>query len=129
MSRGPNGEGDAEDGSASVLMLWISAVLLALVLWAVALGQARAASARAASAADLAALAAADAARGLASGDPCDVAARTAEANRAVLRECSLEGETVTVRVVAARGLLPITPERRSRAGPPPHPSRPPALP
>ncbi|MCB4208980.1 hypothetical protein H9I38_09345 [Arthrobacter sp. UM1] len=110
-------------------MLGISAVLLAFVLWAAALAQARAAAAQSAAAADLAALAAADAARGLVPGEPCDVAARTAEANRAVLRECSLEGETVTVRVAAARGLLLITPERRSRAGPPPHPSRPPALP
>lgn len=110
-------------------MLGISAVLLALVLWAAVLAQVRAAGTRAASAADLAALAAADAARGLAPGEPCDVASRTAHANRAVLRECVVDGETVTVAVAPQGGPVKITPERRSRAGPPPHPSRQPALP
>lgn len=45
---------------------------------------------RAAQAADLAALAAADAARGLTTGDPCGRAEKVAQANRAHLVACAL---------------------------------------
>ena len=62
------------------------------------LAQAGVLASRAAAAADLAALAAADAARGLAPGEPCTVAAEVAARNDARISSCSIEGgDTVQV--------------------------------
>ena len=59
---------------------------------------------RAAQAADLAALAAADALRGITPGDPCDIAAQVARNNNANLMGCALADrpETVDIRVSSA---------------------------
>ena len=59
---------------------------------------------RAAQAADLAALAAADALRGITPGDPCDIAAQVARDNNANLVGCALADrpETVDIRVSSA---------------------------
>ncbi|MDQ4492099.1 hypothetical protein RBS60_18005 [Sinomonas sp. ASV486] len=110
-----------ECGSGTLLALGLG-LLLILACAAVALmGQALAASARAASAADLAALAAADAERGLRSGATCDLARTVAELNGAALVSCTIEGPGSTVRVVveidtgAPWGPAP----GRARAGPP----------
>ncbi len=82
-------------------------------------------------AADLAALAGADIARGLAAGDPCSAAAETVSRNAAEFVDCRVGGEFETeVRVTAAVEptfvLLPAgltlpggSAERTSRAGPP----------
>lgn len=117
-------------GSGTVLMLavvCVAALGLLVVLMFSAVAQA---GAKAGTAADLAALAAADAARLLLTGDPCAVAAATTVANDATLAGCSRQGprgEIVTVRVqvpVTPVGWLPPLTLAHSvaRAGPPPQP-------
>lgn len=97
---------EAERGSASVSMAMIVAVALLLVVvvsfWihgVIRLAQAQ-------RAADLAALAAADAHRGLTSFSPCSIAAQVAELNKAKLESCMLHtaSTTVAVRVWWLRG-------------------------
>ncbi|GAA1869061.1 hypothetical protein GCM10009715_15260 [Paeniglutamicibacter psychrophenolicus] len=119
-------------GSGTVLMLAVVCVAvlgLAAVLMFSAVSNA---GAKAGTAADLAALAAADAARQLLPGDPCAVAAATAAANDATLDGCTRQGpggQIVTVRVqvpVSPVGWLPPLTRAHSvaRAGPPPQPWR-----
>jgi secretion/DNA translocation related TadE-like protein len=86
------------------------------------LGHALATSARAASAADLAALAAADAERGLREGSPCGTARAVAELNGAALVLCDVEtpGSTVKVTVQIDTGAPWGPAHGRARAGPPP---------
>ena len=67
----PVSAGSREEGSGTVLALGIVAVLLIMTVTVAGLIGAVSANRRASSAADLSALAAADAYRGLASGDPC----------------------------------------------------------
>ncbi|MDP9982489.1 secretion/DNA translocation related TadE-like protein [Pseudarthrobacter oxydans] len=110
-----------ERGAGTVLALGLALlVVLAAVLLAM-LAQSAAMASRAAAAADLAALAAADAARGIAPGEPCAVAVEVAHRNGARVLSCAAgAGFTVQVRteldvrtpVGAATGL--------ARAGPPP---------
>ncbi len=137
MSRAPGaGTRRAPDrrqrGSGTVLMLavvCVAALGLVAVLMFTAVSNA---GAKAGTAADLAALAAADAARRLLPGDPCAVAASTAAANDAILAGCSRQGpggEIVTVLVqvpVSPVGWLPPLTRAHSeaRAGPPPQPWR-----
>ena len=121
-----------ERGSGTVLMLsvvCVAVLALVVVLMFTAVAQA---AAKAGTAADLAALAAADAARRLLPGDPCGVAASTATANAATLTGCSRQGtggEIVTVAVhvaVSPVGWLPPVTRAKAvaRAGPPPQPWR-----
>lgn len=114
-----------ERGSGTVMSLGIIAVLLILTVAVAGLIGALAANHRAFSAADLSALAAADAARGLRSGEPCDVAAQVASQNKAELVNCVAPAQhsgTIDVRVnckisgpFAALGPA----EAVARAGPP----------
>jgi secretion/DNA translocation related TadE-like protein len=85
------------------------------------LAQSAVMASRAASAADLAALAGADAARGLTSGDPCTVAAAVAEQHHSRVLACAEgDGETVEVRTeLEDRSILGAA-TGRARAGPPP---------
>jgi secretion/DNA translocation related TadE-like protein len=110
-----------ERGAGTVLGLGLGLlVVLAAVLLAM-LAQSAAMASRAAAAADLAALAGADAARGIAPGEPCAVAVDVARRNGARVLSCA-EGTGTTVQVRtelefrtpmgAATGL--------ARAGPPP---------
>ncbi len=96
----------AEDGSATVSMAMTVGVSLLLigvvVLWlhgVIRLAQAQ-------RAADLAALAAADAHRGLTHFEPCAIAGEVAQRNGAELESCLLGGGSarVTVRVAWLRG-------------------------
>lgn len=116
---------DAERGSNTVTSLGLVCVLLVLGLTMAGLVGVVSANHRAATAADLAALAGADAARGVSSGQPCTVAAAVAGRNGASLAGCALPSElsgTVDVRV-----MIPIegpfaflgSAEGLSRAGPP----------
>ena len=105
---------------AGVLLLTLSAVLLLVGAVAANLGAVAVARNRAASVADLAALAAADAAE----GGPeiaCARARSVAAASRAGLRSCSLEGEVAVV-VAEVRPLGPLgelgSASARARAGP-----------
>ena len=79
------------------------------------LSQAFVAHSRAQSAADLAVLAAADAVRGLAAGEPCDVAKDVAKRNGAHLRDCrsSMAEQSAFVEVeVDIPGPLPTVKEK-----------------
>lgn len=115
-----------DEGSGTVHGMTIAVLMCALLIVILLLGQAGISMHRAAKAADLAALAAADTARGLASGVPCDVARAVAQENGAVMDHCDLvtpEQTTVDVRTsIALFGPLePLGPAVGiSRAGPPP---------
>lgn len=116
---------DDDRGSGTVHALTLSLVLGVLLVTVLLLAQAGIATHRAGKAADLAALAAADVARGLAAGEPCGTAARVAQANGAQLELCELvEPDRVVVDVgtaVALEGPLARFGAARgvSRAGPP----------
>jgi secretion/DNA translocation related TadE-like protein len=107
-----------------VLLLCLMLAVVTSVL------QAGLASARAGKAADLAALAGADAARGLLAGDPCGLAAEVAGKQGAELSACSRAGPGGVVVDVRSRTALPEVfgwlngewrhAEGRARAGPPP---------
>lgn len=117
---------DTDRGSATVLGAGIVAVVIVLLVVVAGAGHVAAMNLRAAKAADLAALAAADAARGLAPGEPCAVAASVTEANDARLARCAPapdQGDVIDVEVEVT--LLPVLdvlgPARGiARAGPPP---------
>lgn len=116
---------DVDDGSGTVFAL--TTVLVAIFLLGVVLlvGQAAVLKHRAGNVADLSALAAADVARGLMPGDPCQIAAQVAADNDAELLECTLvEPELstvdVTVGIDLTGALAPLgQAESVSRAGPP----------
>jgi len=117
----------SEQGSSTVAVtaLMITAVLLtgAILAWVAASNAAM----HAASAADLAALAAADTARGLRAGEPCTVARSLAEANGADLESCAVETGGASVRVVvsvpvgfSSMGIELYAARAKARAGAPP---------
>lgn len=117
MSRRPG----SEQGSGSVLVLGVIAVLLVVGLAAAALVQAQGAMARARTGADMAALAGATALSSLTRpADPCQTAANVAAANGTVLQECVVLGQDVTVSVVVQVRLLGVPRQARAvaRAGP-----------
>lgn len=93
-----------EEGSGTVLAVGIIAALLILATVIIGFAGVSMANRRAAQAADLAALAAADALRGITPGDPCDIAAQVARDNNANLVGCALADrpETVDIRVSSA---------------------------
>lgn len=105
--------------AGSALASGVLAVAAALSLGLAAVGGAAVTAQRTAGAADAAALAAADAASGavLTGEQPCELAARVAQAAGATLTGCVLEGFVATVEVQAAyAGLAAVS---RARAGPP----------
>ena len=111
-----------EEGSGTVLALTIIAVLLVVTVVIAGLIGVVSANRRASAAADLSALAAADAYRGLTEGDPCAVAADLAERHGAHLESCTFpdrpETVEVTVAVPVAGPMGMLGPARvRARAG------------
>ncbi|WP_309080999.1 Rv3654c family TadE-like protein [Zhihengliuella sp.] len=125
----------AERGSGTVLMVSVVAAIALAIAAVLVVAHVAVQATRAASAADLAALAAADAARGLASGDPCTVAADVAQRNDAVLVSCARSGSggsivdvVTSIRLVGewapwpGRGPPGLEATGASRAGPPPTP-------
>lgn len=70
------------------IVVGLCSIILVLVTAIGGLGQAFVAHSRAQSAADLAALAAADAVRGLATGEPCEIAKEVAKRNGGRLGDC-----------------------------------------
>ena len=112
----------AERGAGTVLALGLGLLIVAACGGVGLLGQALAASSRAASAADLAALAAADAERGLRPGQTCAVAGEAADLNAAQVVSCAIEipGNIVRVVVHVDGGPLLGPVPGRARAGPPP---------
>ncbi|MET3369020.1 UNVERIFIED_CONTAM: secretion/DNA translocation related TadE-like protein [Jeotgalibacillus campisalis] len=110
-----------ERGAGTVLTLGLGAVVITMLLGLLFLAQAGVMASRAASAADLAALAAADTARGLASGEPCAVAADVAAKHDAKLTSCTVAGgNVVEVGTELARPFRWGVATGRARAGPPP---------
>lgn len=108
-----------ERGAGTVLGVGLALAMLLLMALALGLGQAAVAAAKAATAADLSALAAADAYRGLSDGDACQRAAEVSLQNGAQLLECTLHPD-MSVRVaVAVRTTLPWAAHGQARAGPP----------
>ncbi|WP_347108363.1 Rv3654c family TadE-like protein [Paenarthrobacter sp. S56] len=119
MTRGEQGPG--ERGSGTVLALALVAVVGVLLVALMLLAQAGVMASRAASASDLAALAGADAARGLTTGEPCAVAAQVAEHHEAHLTSCAVkQGGVVDVSAELSGPFQYGTATGRSRAGPPP---------
>lgn len=112
-----------ESGAGTTLMAGIAMAALLLLSIVVLFAQASVAASRAATAADLSALAAADAARGLRDGSPCVIAAEVARHQNARLTGCSVEGESGhIVQVHTEVDSIPALPPAsgRARAGPPP---------
>lgn len=91
-----------EEGSGTVLALTIIAALLVVTVVIAGLLGVVSANRRASTAADLSALAAADAYRGLTEGDPCAVAADLAERHGAQLESCTFPDRPETVEVTVA---------------------------
>ena len=111
-----------EEGSGTVLALTIITALLVVTVVIAGLIGVVSANRRASAAADLSALAAADAYRGLTEGDPCAVAADLAERHGAHLESCTFpdrpETVEVTVAVPVAGPMGMLGPARvRARAG------------
>lgn len=111
-----------EEGSGTVLALTIIAALLVLTVVIAGLIGVVSANRRASAAADLSALAAADAYRGLTEGDPCAVAVDLAARHGAHLESCTFpdrpETVEVTVAVPVAGPMGMLGPARvRARAG------------
>lgn len=118
----PASAGSREEGSGTVLALGIVAILLIMTVTVAGLIGVVSANRRASSAADLSALAAADAYRGLAPGDPCKVAEEWAARNGARLEACTFpdrpETVEVTVAVPVSGPMSALGPARvRARAG------------
>ena len=112
----------SEKGSGTVLALTMIAALLVVTGVIAGLIGVVSANRRASAAADLSALAAADAYRGLTEGDPCAVAADLAERHGAHLESCTFpdrpETVEVTVAVPVAGPMGALGPARvRARAG------------
>lgn len=115
-------EEQPEEGSGTVLALTIIAALLVMTVVIAGLIGVVSANRRASATADLSALAAADAYRGLTEGDPCAVAADLAERHSAHLESCTFpdrpETVEVTVTVPVAGPMGALGPARvRARAG------------
>jgi secretion/DNA translocation related TadE-like protein len=109
---------DDDRGAAAVLLLAVVAATVVFAVGVIALGGGLAGRQRVVAAADQAALAAADAVRGLVTGAPCDRAAELARANETELVDCAVDGAVVTVEVRAS--IAGVAVAARSTAGPPP---------
>lgn len=101
--------------STSVVTAGVLAGLLTVTIGVTSAGGALAARTALHGAADASALAAADVLFGLASGEPCDRAAKLATQNGAQLSTCEVRQTTVTVRV--ERAILGLRVHASARAG------------
>lgn len=112
---------DGERGSGTVLAAGLALVVMAAMALMLLLAQSTVLASRAAAAADLAALAAADALRGITTGEPCTLAAEVAARHAATLLGCSEGGgQTVEVRTELDERPLLGAATGHARAGPPP---------
>ena len=117
----------SQRGSSTVAATALVTAALLLAAGILAWSAVTRAAMQAASAADLAALAAADTARGLRAGDPCPAAGLLASANEARLESCVIEADGTTVRVqvsvaitFSALGIEFPAASAQARAGAPP---------
>ena len=108
-----------ERGAASVMVLSLVAVVLALTAGGLVVASVVVASHRARVAADLGALAGASAVQdGLSAGEACSVAHQVVRANGAATQSCSSTGGDLELRVEVRAALWPEPATARSRAGP-----------
>ena len=108
-----------EHGAATVLVLSLVGLVLALTVGALVVASAVVASQRARLAADLGSLAGASAIQdGASPASACAAARRVAGANGAATQSCSSDGSVVDVRVMVPVGLWPEPAVARARAGP-----------
>lgn len=107
-------------GAGTVTVLAAVGTTLVLLVGALGLGTAAVSAARAGAAADLAALAAADAFRGLHLSDPCALAEQTSTRHGASLTQCELQVGGTALVSVSLPTSLPWPAEGTARAGPPP---------
>ena len=112
--------GKDESGAGTALAAGLAVAVLLLMAMVLGLGQAAAAAAKAATAADMAALAAADAYRGVSQGAPCRIAAEVSELHGASLQKCTLAGDLSVQVEVAVETTLPWPAQGKARAGVPP---------
>jgi secretion/DNA translocation related TadE-like protein len=113
--------GDPERGSGTVLAAGLALVVMMAMALMLLLAQSAVLASRAASAADLAALAAADALRGITEGEPCSVALEVAARHGATVVGCSEgAGQTIEVRTELVERSVFGPASGRARAGPPP---------
>ncbi|WPR63799.1 Rv3654c family TadE-like protein [Glutamicibacter protophormiae] len=117
----------SQRGSSTVAATALAVTALLLAAGILAWSAVTRAAMQAASAADLAALAAADTARGLRVGDPCAAAGLLASTNAARLDSCTVEADGTTVRVqvsvaitFSALGIEFPAASAQARAGAPP---------
>lgn len=120
--RNPDSGDLSEHGSGTVLAVGLGMVVVMVMALLLLLAQASAAASKAAAAADLAALAAADALRGVSAGEPCLVAAAVAARHNARLVQCTADGgdQSVEVSTELPAGTILGLATGRARAGPPP---------
>ncbi|MFC4395457.1 MULTISPECIES: Rv3654c family TadE-like protein [Micrococcaceae] len=110
-----------ERGSGTVLAAGLALVVITAMAVMLLLAQSAVLASRAAAAADLSALAAADALRGISSGEPCTVAADVAARHAATVISCTEgAGQTIEVRTELGERSLLGAATGRARAGPPP---------
>lgn len=113
--------GHRERGSGTVLAAGLALVVITAMAMVLLLAQASVLASRAASAADLAALAGADALRGISDGEPCTVAAEVAARHAATVVSCTVgTGQTLEIRTQLTERSMFGAATGRARAGPPP---------
>jgi secretion/DNA translocation related TadE-like protein len=111
----------SERGSGTVLAAALGMVLILATSIVLLLAQSAVLASKAAAAADLAALAGADALRGVSPGEPCAVAAAVAARHDARLVSCTEGGDqSVEIRTELTAGSVLGAAMGRARAGPPP---------
>jgi len=112
---------DPERGSGTVLAAGLALVVMMAMALMLLLAQSAVLASRAASASDLAALAAADALRGITDGEPCTVASEVAVRHGATVVGCTESaGQTIEVRTELVERSVFGAASGRARAGPPP---------
>lgn len=110
-----------ERGSGTVLAAGLALVVMTAMAVMLLLAQSAVLASRAATAADLAALAAADALRGITTGEPCTVASEVSARHAATVTSCVKgTGQTVDVRTELNERSLLGAATGDARAGPPP---------
>ncbi|HJF13601.1 MAG TPA: hypothetical protein K8V32_02210 [Enteractinococcus helveticum] len=107
-----------DTGASTAMMLTIFASLMVLLVATLTLIQVQIAASRAAVAADLAALSAADAARGLMVGEPCELAQSTVASHGATMESCDIRAPGIAHIQVSVASPIGLNATAESRAGP-----------
>lgn len=107
-----------DEGASTAMMLTAFAGLMLLLATTLTLIQVHVAASRAAVAADLAALSAADAARGLMIGEPCALAEQTVTAHGANMTSCQIDEPGIAHIQVTLAAPIGLDTTAESRAGP-----------